>query len=143
MTQLSKPYTMIIERDPDEERAWLARAVEDERVHTWGRTVTEAVERSFEVLELWLERDVDRSEVAFMVNDDDAAVKTAEARQRYLQAKAAYQTTLRSAARRLVGDTQLSYRDTATVLDISKGRVSQLVHEDDDGDDSVLGGVGS
>lgn len=120
-------------RDDEDPRVWLAEWVEDDRVHTFARSLAELEDLARDALALWLHAPVDDVDVEL-----DVALPTPVAREltqfrRQREDLEARQASVldrqRSLAVRLVDDQGMTYRDAARVLGISHQRVAQLVKQ--------------
>lgn len=118
-------WTAIYDYDPDDD-VWLAHMAEDERVHTWGKTLAQAKRHVRDAVTLWAETPVD---VVDKVNPPSPA---AEAVERYRQLRIDQQNLAIELARAAViaegalRQAGLSVREAGAVLGISHQRVSQL-----------------
>jgi len=125
-------YRAVFERD--ESGAWTARVPSVRGCHTHGRTLDQARRRLREALALW----VDEPDKAELVEDVrlpanvKAAVRASRAdgggaggRAEAQRAEASASTT--RAARALVDEVGVGFRDAAELLGVSHQRVQQLV----------------
>lgn len=118
-------WTAIYDYDPDDD-VWLVRMAEDERVHTWGKTLAQAKRHVRDAVTLWAETPVD---VVDQVNPPSPAAQAVE---RYRQLRADQQNLAVELARAAViaegalRQAGLSVREAGAVLGISHQRVSQL-----------------
>jgi predicted RNase H-like HicB family nuclease len=128
MASVNRSYRAVFERD--ESGAWIARVPSLRGCHTYGRTLDQARRRLREALALW----VDKSDTAELVEDVrlpphvKAAVRASRADRRKAEeqrAEASASTT--RAARALVEDLGVGFRDAAELLGVSHQRVEQLV----------------
>ena len=121
-------YRAVFERD--ESGAWTARVPSVRGCHTHGRTLDQARRRLREALALW----IDEPDTAELVEDVrlpakvKAAVRTSRAgRRRAEEQRAEAGASTTRAARALVDDVGVGFRDAAELLGISHQRVQQLV----------------
>jgi predicted RNase H-like HicB family nuclease len=132
MTEMSmKTYTAQLEREKD--GRWSVELEEEPRVHTWGKTVDQALTRVREAAALWFQTDEDRIELVPHAMLPKATGKTVEqARQAREQAhnadRLAIEQTRKAAA--ALTSRGISMRDAATILGISHQRVHQLLVPD-------------
>ena len=126
-----KTYTARLEREKD--GRWTVELVEEPRVHTWAKTVDQALARVREAAALWFDASEDEIELV----PDPVLPKTTgrtveQARQARQEARnadrlAVMQTKKAAAALTARG---ISMRDVAAILGISHQRVHQLLaHE--------------
>jgi predicted RNase H-like HicB family nuclease len=120
-----------LEREKD--GRWTVELVEEPRVHTWGKTVDQALSRVREAAALWFQIDEDAIELVPRPVLPKATGKTIEqARQAREQARladrAAVEQTRKAAA--VLADRGWSMRDIAAVLGVSHQRVHQLLVPD-------------
>ena len=128
MASVNRSYRAVFERD--ESGAWTARVPSVRGCHTYGRTLDQARRRLREALALW----VDEPDTADLVEDVrlpanvKAAVRASRADRRRAEEKRAEASasTIR-AARALVDDVGVGFRDAAEILGVSHQRVQQLV----------------
>lgn len=133
MTTQNRPmYTARIERDP-ESSYWLAELVEEQRCHTFGRTLAQVREMIRDAAATWYDVAPDSFDLRFeVVLPGGVVAKAAQVRARHQQLRSAERevvTDLRVTARRLTGELGLSMRDAADLLGISHQRVAQLVRQ--------------
>lgn len=123
-----KIYTARLERNTD--GRWSVELDEEPRVHTWGRTVEQALARLREAAALWFQTDEDQITLVPQPVLPQAASRTVEqARQAREQARNADRQAVeqtRKAAAVLVSR-GISLRDAAAILGISHQRVYQLL----------------
>ena len=128
MEENVKTYTARLERERD--GRWTVELEEEPRVHTWGKTVDQALARMREAAALWFQTDEGDIELI-----PHPALPKATGRS-VQQARAAREQA-RSADRLAVEQTKkaaaaltgrgISMRDTAAILGISHQRVHQLL----------------
>lgn len=133
MTAQSRPiYTARIERDP-ESPYWLAELVEEQRCHTFGRTLAQVREMIRDAVATWYDVDRDSFDLRFeVVLPGSVVTQAAQVRARHQQLRSAERevvSDLRATARRLTGEFGLSMRDAADLLGVSHQRVAQLVRQ--------------
>lgn len=121
-------YTARLERETD--GRWTVELEEEPRVHTWGKTVEQALSRMREAAALWFETDEDAIELVPRAVLPKATGKTIEqarrAREQARQADREATDQTRKAAAALA-NRGWSLRDIATILGISHQRVHQLL----------------
>lgn len=120
-----------VTRDEEDPRVWLAEWVEDDRVHTFARSLAELEDLARDALALWLHADAVQIELDVALPKSVSHELTRFRRQRdELEAQqASVLDRQRSLAVRLVEDQEMTYRDAARVLGISHQRVAQLVKQ--------------
>lgn len=122
-----------VARDEDDPRVWLAEWVEDDRVHTFARSLAELEDLARDALALWLHTGADDVQVELDVDLPKALSRElTQLRQQRDQLEAQRASVLdrqRSLAVRLVEDEGMTYRDAARFLGISHQRVAQLVKQ--------------
>ena len=123
-----KTYTARLEREKD--GRWSVELEEEPRVHTWGKTVDQALARMREAAALWFQTDEDAIELTPRPVLPKATGRTVEqARQAREQARdadrLAIEQTRKAAA--ALANRGISMRDTAAILGISHQRVHQLL----------------
>jgi DNA-directed RNA polymerase specialized sigma24 family protein len=120
-----------VTRDEEYPRVWLAAWAEDDRVHTFARSLAELEDLARDALALWLHTDAGAVEIELDVDlPESVSHELARLRRQRDELEAQQASVLdrqRSLAVRLVGDQGLTYRDAARVLGISHQRVAQLV----------------
>ena len=123
-----KTYTARLAREKDDR--WSVELEEEPRVHTWGKTVEQALARMREAAALWFETAEDEIDLIPHPVLPKAADRTVEqARQAREQARNADRLAVaqtRKAAVALTGR-GISMRDAAAILGISHQRVHQLL----------------
>ena len=121
-------YTARLEREKD--GRWSVELEEEPRVHTWGKTVDQALARMREAAALWFQIEEDQIELVPRPVLPKATDKTVEqARQAREQARSADRLAIeqtRKAAAALASR-GISMRDAAAILGISHQRVHQLL----------------
>ncbi len=123
-----KTYTARLERDVD--NRWTVELEEEPRVHTWGKTVGQALARMREAAAMWFE--VDEHDVELVphpVLSTSAGRTVEQARHAREEARNADRLAVertREAAAVLNGQ-GISLRDVASILGISHQRVHQLL----------------
>ncbi|MDA8268280.1 MAG: type II toxin-antitoxin system HicB family antitoxin [Actinomycetota bacterium] len=126
-----KTYTARLEREKD--GRWTVELEEEPRVHTWGKTVDQALTRIREAAALWLNTDEDQIDLVPVPVLPKTTGRTVEAaRAARDQARDADRLAVeqtRKAAAALTGR-GISMRDAAAILGISHQRVHQLLTTD-------------
>lgn len=126
-----KTYTARLEREKD--GRWTVELAEEPRVHTWAKTVDQALARVREAAALWFDVNEDKIELVPQPVLPKTTGRTVE------QARQARQEA-RNADRRAVEQNKkaaaaltargISMRDAAAILGISHQRVHQLLAEE-------------
>jgi len=123
-----KTYTARLEREKD--GRWTVELEEEPRVHTWGKTIDQALVRMREAAALWFQADEDEIElIPHPVLPKTTGQTVEQARQAREQARNADRLAVeqtRKAAAALTGR-GISMRDAAVILGISHQRVHQLL----------------
>ena len=123
-----KTYTARLEREKDSR--WTVELEEEPRVHTWGKTVEQALARVREAAALWFQTDEDDIELVPHPVLPKAAGRTVEqARQAREQARNADRLAVERTRKAAAALTRrgISMRDVAAILGISHQRVHQLL----------------
>ena len=123
-----KTYTARLEQEKD--GRWTVELEEEPRVHTWGKTVEQALARMREAAALWFETDEASIDLTRRPVLPKATCKTVEqARQGREEARnadrLAIERTKKAAA--ALANRGISMRDAAAILEISHQRVHQLL----------------
>lgn len=122
-----------VARDEDDPRVWLAAWVENDRVHTFARSLAELERLARDALALWLHTDADHVQVELDVDLPTSLSRELNQLRRQRDELEAQQASVldhqRSLAVRLVEDQGMTYRDAARLLGISHQRVAQLVRQ--------------
>lgn len=121
-------YTARLEREKD--GRWSVELDEEPRVHTWGKTVDQALARMREAAALWFETEEDQIELVPRPVLPKATGRTVEqARQAREQARDADRLALEQTRKAAAALTSrgISMRDAAAILGISHQRVHQLL----------------
>ncbi|MGH9157227.1 MAG: type II toxin-antitoxin system HicB family antitoxin [Acidimicrobiales bacterium] len=123
-----KTYTARLEQEKD--GRWSVELEEEPRVHTWGKTIDQALTRMLEAAAMWFETD----EASINLVPKPILTKTAmrtidEARQARDQARNADRVALEKMQRAAaeLARKGISMRDAAAILGISHQRVHQLL----------------
>jgi predicted RNase H-like HicB family nuclease len=123
-----KTYTARLQREKD--GRWTVELEEEPRVHTWGKTVEQALTRMREAAALWFQTDEDDIElVPLPVLPKSAGETVAQARQAREQARTADRLAVERTRKAAATLTRrgISIRDAAAILGISHQRVHQLL----------------
>jgi predicted RNase H-like HicB family nuclease/DNA-binding CsgD family transcriptional regulator len=123
-----KTYTARLERETD--GRWTVELEEESRVHTWGKTVEQALTRLREAAALWFQADEDEIElVPHPVLPKATGRSVEQAREARAQARNADRLALEQTKRAAAALTGrgISMRDAAAILGISHQRVHQLL----------------
>jgi predicted RNase H-like HicB family nuclease len=123
-----KTYTARLEREKD--RRWTVELEEEPRVHTWGKTVDQALTRMREATALWFQIEEDQIELVPRPVLPKSADRTVEqARQAREQARSADRLAVERTRKAAAALTSrgISMRDAAAILGISHQRVHQLL----------------
>lgn len=121
-------YTARLDREKD--GRWTVELEEEPRVHTWGKTVEQALTRMREAAALWFQTDEDDIELVPHLVLPKATGQTVEqARQAREHARNADRLAVERTRKAAVALTArgISMRDVAAVLGISHQRVHQLL----------------
>jgi len=122
-----------VTRDEDDPRVWLAEWVQDERVHTFARSLAALQELASDALALWLHTDTDDVQVELDIDLPGSLSRQLAQLCRQRGELEAQQASVldrqRSLAVRLVEDEGMTYRDAARFLGISHQRIAQLVKQ--------------
>ncbi len=122
---MSSPrYKVIVRRDPEDARYWLANLAGEEGAHTFGRSLVEAKRHAVEMVALWFELEPEAFDIDWDVRLGDLArvVKRAHA----AIAHVAEDQRRRDEAIRLMTDAGISCRDIGELLGLSFQRVAQI-----------------
>ena len=126
-----KTYTARLEREKD--GRWTVELDEEPRVHTWGKTVDQALARMREASALWFQTEEDQIELVPQPVLPKATGRTVEqARHAREQARDADRFAIEQTRKAAVALTArgISMRDVAAILGISHQRVHQLLAAD-------------
>jgi len=121
-------YTARLEREKD--GRWSVELEEEPRVHTWGKTVDQALARMREAAALWFQIGEDQIELVPKPLLPKATDRTVEqARQARQQARSADRLAVEQTRKAAAALTNrgISMRDAAAILGISHQRVHQLL----------------
>lgn len=116
-------------QDPESPGSWLVYVTQDDRLHSFGRTIRGARQAITQVIELWYETPRDQAEFVEVYDLSEvapAANEAVEARQSLAEAERRAADKTSQAARQLVSH-GISLRDAADILGIAHQRVHQLV----------------
>ncbi|MEO8698033.1 MAG: type II toxin-antitoxin system HicB family antitoxin, partial [Acidimicrobiales bacterium] len=123
-----KTYTARLERETD--GRWSVELEEEPRVHTWGKTIDQALTRMLEAAAMWFETDEASIKLVPKPILTKAAMRTVEqARQARDQARNADRLAVEKMQRAAaeLASKGITMRDAATILGISHQRVHQLL----------------
>jgi predicted RNase H-like HicB family nuclease len=126
-----KTYTARLEREND--GRWSVELEEEPRVHTWGKTIDQALTRMREAAALWFQTDeasIDLVPKPVLPKATDRTVE--QARKAREQARNADRLAIEHTRKAAVALTSrgISMRDAAAILGISHQRVHQLLAPD-------------
>lgn len=127
-----RTYTARLEQEKD--GRWSVELEEEPRVHTWGKTVDQALARMREAAALWFQTDEASIDLIPSPVLPKAAGRTVEqARQARVQARSADRLAIETTKRAAVAlaSRGISMRDAAAILGISHQRVHQLLISDE------------
>lgn len=123
-----KTYTARLERESD--GRWSVELEEEPRVHTWGKTIDQALTRMREAAALWFQTDEASIElVPHPVLPKATSRSVDQAREARDHARNADHLAIEQTRKAAVALTSrgISMRDAAAILGISHQRVHQLV----------------
>ena len=123
-------YTARVRQDPKNSNYWLADLVDEPRVHTFGRSMPEAVQHLEEATKLWYRMDAqDPIKLKVRLGEDiDADLdKTELLRDLMAAVTSQWNEHVQRLVSTLVGDRKLSLREVGTILELSPQRIHQLV----------------
>lgn len=126
-----KTYTARLEREKD--GRWTAELAEEPRVHTWAKTVDQALARVREAAALWFDANEDEIEVIPQAVLPQTTGRTVErARQARQEARNADRLAVEQTRKAATALTArgISMRDAAAILGISHQRVHQLLAQE-------------
>lgn len=123
-------YVVELERD-EGERVWLARVPSIEGLHTYGRSIEQAMNRTQEALALWVSKSVasnaDLVPRIHVAADLRAALsELAAARKKAAAAQEEANGRLISTVQELTDEAGWSVRDVARMVELSPQRVQQV-----------------
>lgn len=120
-----------VTRDEEDPRVWLAEWAENDRVHTYARSLADLEDLARDALALWLHCEADavaiELDVALPESVSHELTRFRRQRDELEAQQASVLDRQRALAVRLVEDHDMTYRDAARVLGISHQRVAQLV----------------
>ncbi len=114
-----------------EDEVWYVELLDDPRCHTYGRNLVEVDQNAREVVALW--HNVEIEDVAliydFALPQEASSLvdDVQQLREDSRRAQEALGPKQEEAARRLVEELGLTYRDAARLLGVSHQRIAQLV----------------
>jgi predicted RNase H-like HicB family nuclease len=123
-----KRYRVVYERD--ESGMWIAYVTRIPGCHTHGRTIEQARRHIGEALSLWMEdaHEVELVDEIRLPRRAEAIIRrTHAAREQLRAAHEEARAATAAAARMLVEDLDLSLRDAAELLGLTRQRVQQVV----------------
>ena len=124
-------YTALLKEEKD--GRWSVELEEEPRVHSWGKTIVQALERVREAAAMWFETEEDLIDLVPKVALAQGVMRTVgqarRARGHALEADRVALEKMKAAADALAAK-GLSVRDAAVILGISHQRVHQLLHEE-------------
>ena len=126
-----KTCTARLEREPG--GRWSVELEEEPRVHSWGKTVNQALSRVREAAALWFQTEEDHIQLVPRPVLPKTAEQTVEqARRAREQAKNADRLALEQTRKAAAALTKrgISLRDAAAILGISHQRIHQLLAAD-------------
>ena len=126
----TRVYTAVFRRDPKASRYWLAELAEDSHVHTFGRSIGEALQHLEDATRLWYQLPPDQSvNLRLRLGEEvDAELDAAESlSQRAADLQRQVATTLQQTALRLTEEFEFSRREVGAILGVSHQRVQQLL----------------
>ena len=121
-------YTARLEHESD--GRWSVELEEEPRVHTWGKTIDQALTRMREAAALWFQTDEASIELTARPVLPKTTGRTVEqARKARDQARTAHRLAIEQTRKAAVALTSrgISMRDAAAILGISHQRVHQLL----------------
>ncbi len=126
-----RTFTARLEREAD--GRWTVELADEPRVHTWGKTIDQALARMREAAAMWFETDEASIALVPSVVLPQAVLRTVEqAGQAREQARHADRLAIEKTRRAAAGLARrgISMRDSAAILGISHQRVHQLLAPD-------------
>lgn len=122
---MSSPrYKVIVERDPEDARYWLASLAGEDGAHTFGRSMVEAKRHAVEMVALWVDTEPQAFDIDWDVQLGDLTGVVEQAHAAI--AHVAEDQRRRDEAVRAMTDAGLSYRDIGELLGLSFQRVAQI-----------------
>ncbi len=117
-------HKVVVRRDPQDARYWLANVVGEAGAHTFGRSLVETKRHALDMVALWFDVEPDTFDIDWDVQLGDLAsvVKRAHA----AIAHVAEDQRRRDEAVRTLTDAGISYRDVGELLGLSFQRVAQI-----------------
>ncbi len=117
-------YQVVVRRDPQDPRYWLADVPGEAGAHTFGRSLVEVKRRAVEMVALWFDRAPDASQIDWDVQLGDLTGVVEQANAAI--AHAAIDQRRRDEAVRMMTDAGISCRDIGELLGLSFQRVAQI-----------------
>lgn len=122
-----------VTRDEEDPRVWLAEWAEDDRVHTFARSLAELEDLARDALALWLHTKADAVRIELDVDlPESVSRELTQLHQQRDELEAQQASVLdrqHTLAVRLVEGQGMTYRDAARFLGISHQRVAQLLKQ--------------
>lgn len=122
---MSRPrHKVVVRRDRQDARYWLANVVGEAGAHTFGRSLVEAKRHALDMVALWFDVEPDTFEIDWDLRLGELArvVKRAHV----AIAHVAEDQRRRDEAVRTLTDAGISYRDVGELLGLSFQRVAQI-----------------
>lgn len=119
-----RPVKVVVRRDPEDARAWLAHVPSARGAHTFGRSLAEAKRHAIEMVALWYDVEPDGLRIEWDIRLGELAKPLSQAKAAMAHAEA--DRHRRDAAVRALTDAGMSYRDVAELLGLSHQRVAQI-----------------
>lgn len=122
---MSNPrYKVVVRRDPEDARYWLANLAGEAGAHTFGRSLVEAKRHAPEMVALWFDVEPESFDIDWEVQLGDLASVVEQAH--VAIAHVAEDQRRRDEAVRALTAAGISYRDIGELLGLSFQRVAQI-----------------
>ncbi|MDQ2826140.1 MAG: hypothetical protein M3Y04_04130 [Actinomycetota bacterium] len=122
---MSRPrHKVVVRRDPEDARYWLANVVGEPGAHTFGRSLVEAKRHAVDMVALWFDVEPDTLDIDWDVRLGDLASVVKRAHD--AMAHVVEDQRRRDEAVRALTDAGISYRDVGELLGLSFQRVAQI-----------------